>query len=40
LCADLNLGQPVFPGTDILVRYAVADTQTTTRRHDNDWGQA
>jgi prepilin-type processing-associated H-X9-DG protein len=35
LCADLNLGRPVFPGTDILLHYEVAD-----RRHDNDWSPA
>ncbi len=27
LCADLNLGRPVFPGTDIPVQYEVAGTQ-------------
>jgi hypothetical protein len=25
LCADLNLGQPLFPGTDVRVHYEVAD---------------
>ena len=38
LCADLNLGQPVFPGTDIPVHYEVAGTQPPVRRHDNDRG--
>ena len=28
LCADLNLGQPVFPGTDRRLHYEVADNQT------------
>jgi Transposase protein len=29
LCADLNLGRPVFPGTDFPVHYEVADGQPT-----------
>ena len=39
LCADLNLGRPVFPGTDIPVHYEVARTATrqTTRER---WGSA
>jgi hypothetical protein len=28
LCADLNLAQPVFPGTDRRLHYEVADDQT------------
>jgi hypothetical protein len=36
LCADLNLGRPVFPGTDIPVHYEVADGKPTARRHEND----
>jgi hypothetical protein len=28
LCADLNLGQPVFPGTDRRLHYQVADNQS------------
>jgi hypothetical protein len=40
LCADLNLGRPVFPGTDIPVHYEVADVKPTARRHENDWGQS
>jgi len=40
LCADLNLGWPVFPGTDIPLHYAVADGKPTARRHANDWGQS
>jgi transposase len=40
LCADLNLGRPVFPGTDIPVHYEVADGKPTARRHDTDWGQS
>ncbi len=39
LCADLNLGRPQFPGTDVPVYYEVADGKPT-RRHDNDWGQS
>ncbi len=38
LCADLNLGRPVFPGTDIPVHYEVAGIQPSVRRHDNDRG--
>jgi hypothetical protein len=40
LCADLNLGRPVFPGTHIPVYYEVADGRPSVRRHDNDWGQS
>jgi len=40
LCADLNLGRPVFPGTDIPVHYEVADGKPTARRRENDWGQS
>jgi hypothetical protein len=36
LCADLNLGRPVFPGTDIPVYYEVAGVQPPFRRHAND----
>jgi transposase len=37
LCADLNLAQPVLPGTEIPVHYEVADGKPTARRHhDND----
>ncbi len=38
LCADLNLGRPVFPGTDIPLYYEVAGAQPPVRRHDNDRG--
>ena len=38
LCADLNLGRPVFPGTDMPVHYEVAGTQSPVRRDDNDRG--
>jgi hypothetical protein len=38
LCADLNLGQPVFPGTDRRLHYEVADGQPASRRRDNDRG--
>ena len=31
LCADLNLAQPVFPGTDRRLHYAVADRQSVGR---------
>jgi hypothetical protein len=40
LCADLNLGRPVFPGTNIRVHYEVADDKPTARRHENDWNPA
>jgi len=40
LCADLNLGRPVFPGTDIPVHYELADDKPTARGHDRDWAQA
>ncbi len=40
LCADLNLGRPVFPGTDIPVHYEIAESQPGTRRHDNDRGRS
>jgi hypothetical protein len=36
LCADLNVGRPVFPGTDIPVHYEVADAKPAARRHKND----
>jgi len=39
LCAELNCGDPVFPGTDIPVRYEIADGKPTTRRPEHDWGQ-
>ena len=40
LCADLNLDQPVFPGTDIPVRYEVAATQPNHQKTRHiDWGQ-
>jgi hypothetical protein len=31
LCADLNLAQPVFPGTDRRLHYEVADRQSIGR---------
>jgi hypothetical protein len=40
LCAELNLGQPVFPGTDVPVHYEVADGKPTARRHEHDRGAA
>ncbi len=39
LCAELNRGQPVFPGADIPVRYEIADGKPTARQPDNEWGQ-
>jgi hypothetical protein len=39
LCADLNLRQPVFPGTDRRLRYEVADSQPASRRRHNDRGR-
>jgi hypothetical protein len=39
LCADLNLAQPVFPGTEIPVHYEVADGKPKpARRHEHDRG--
>jgi hypothetical protein len=38
LCADLNLGQPLFPGTDRRLHYAVAERQSAGWRRDNDRG--
>jgi len=38
LCADLNLGRPVFPGTDIPVHYEIADGKPTITRYENDRG--
>ncbi len=39
LCADLNVGRPVFPGTGIPLHYEIADGMPTARRPENDWGQ-
>jgi hypothetical protein len=38
LCADLNRGQPVFPGTNIPVRYEVADRKARQQQHQTDGG--
>jgi len=38
LCADLNVGQPVFPGTDRRLLYEVADSQSASRCRENDRG--
>jgi hypothetical protein len=38
LCADLNLGQPLFPGTDRRLHYEVADRQSTGRHREHDRG--
>jgi len=39
LCAELNQSRPVFPGTDIPVHYAVAETQPTAKRR-HAWSQS
>ena len=36
LCAELNLGRPTFPGTDIRVQYELAGAPPPVKRHDND----
>ena len=36
LCADLNLGRPVFPGTGVPLHYEVAENEVPIRRRDND----
>ena len=38
LCAGLNLGQPVFPGTDCRLHYRVTEPQSVARGHANDRG--
>ena len=38
LCADLDLAQPVFPGTDHRLHYEVADKQLPSGRPDNHRG--
>jgi hypothetical protein len=38
LCADLNVGQPVFPGTDCRLHYEIADGESASRRRENDRG--
>jgi hypothetical protein len=38
LCAELNLGQPVFPGTNRSLHYEVADGESASRRRENDRG--
>jgi transposase len=38
LCAELALGQPVFPGTDRRLLYEVADSQSAGRPRENDRG--
>jgi hypothetical protein len=35
LCADLNFGRPVFPGTNIAVHYELADVKPTAARGAN-----
>jgi transposase len=39
LCADLNLAQPVFPGTDRRLHYEVVENQSPGGRPDNDRGR-
>lgn len=39
LCAELNRGHPVFPGTDIPVHYEIADGKPTTRQPEKPFGQ-
>jgi Transposase protein len=39
LCANLNLAQPVFPGTEVPVHYQVANAKPTARQHENHRGQ-
>ena len=38
LCADLNLTQPVFPGTDSRLQYEIAENPLRSTRRDNDRG--
>jgi hypothetical protein len=38
LCADLNLTQPVFPGTDSRLQYEIAENPVRNMRRDNDRG--
>ena len=38
LCADLNLTQPVFPGTDSRLQYEIAENPLRSMRRDNDRG--
>jgi transposase len=40
LCADLNLGRPVFPGTGVPLHFEVGGTQLPVRPHENDGGQS
>jgi hypothetical protein len=40
LCAELNLGRPVFPGTDIAVHYELAESQPAARRPANARGRS
>jgi hypothetical protein len=38
LCAELNLTQPVFPGTDSTLQYELAEHPMRNKRRDNDRG--
>jgi transposase len=40
LCAELNLGRPVFPGTDIAVHYELAESQPAARGSANARGRS
>src|SRR5437879_2286969 len=39
-CAELNLGRPVFPGTDIAVHYELAESQPAARVSANARGRS
>jgi transposase len=38
LCADLNLGQPVFPGTDRQLHYEIGERQSAASQRENTRG--
>jgi hypothetical protein len=38
LCADLNMGQPVFPGTDHRLHYEMVERQFAASRRANNRG--
>jgi len=40
LCADLNQGRPMLPGTDISVQYAVAEAQRNPAKRQRTGGQS
>jgi hypothetical protein len=39
LCADLNLAQPIFPGTHSRLHYEVAENQSPSGQSHNDRGR-